>query len=156
MSPTDHIFASDASHCDDDAALQPLPFGVRLVVAFLGLDALERAVELGTWIHAFRTSIGIPPSSTPPNFPVLGLWIAVDVLLVLLLLMRTKAGRLFAGAIFVLHGLYVAHVLTISDPMVWLYMSDWGRGRLALSLFIDAGLLVYLLGAEASEALDLS
>lgn len=156
MSPTDHTFASDTSQFDDVTGHEPLPFGVRVVVGFLGLDALERVVELGLWIYAFRTSIGIPRSSTPPNFPVLGLWIAVDVLLVLLLLMRTKAGRLFAAAIFVLHGLYVAHVLTVSDPMVWLYMSDWGRGRLALSLFIDTGLLVYLLGREASEALDLS
>lgn len=156
MSPTDHTFASDTSQCYDVAAHDPLPFGVRLVVAFLGLDALERAVELGTWIYAFRTSIGIPRSSTPPNFPVLGLWIAVNVLLVLLLLMRTRAGRLFAAAIFVLHGLYVAHVLTVSDPMVWLYMSDWGRGRLALSLFLDVGLFVYLMSREASEALDLS
>lgn len=155
MSPTDHTIAPEASHLDAEA-LPPLPFGVRLVVAFLALDAVERVVELGRWIHAFRTSIGIPRSSTAPNFPVLGLWVSVDVLLVLLLLMRTKAGRLFSAAIFVLHGVYVAHVLIVSDPMLWLYMSDWGRARLALSLFIDAGALVYLLGREASEALDLS
>lgn len=156
MSPSDPTTVSEASQCYDPAAFDPLPFGVRLVVAFLGLDALERAVELGTWIYAFRTSIGIPPSSTPPNFPVLGLWIAVDVLLVLLLLMRTRAGRLFSAAMLVLHALYVAHVLVVSDPMVWLYMSDWGRARLAISLFVDLGLFVYLIGREASEALDLS
>lgn len=156
MSPTDHTIGSDTSHGLDDPGLAVLPFGVRLVVAFLGLDALERAVELGTWVHAYRTSIGVPPSSTSPNFPVLGLWIAVDVLLVLLLLMRTQAGRLFAAAIFVLHGVYVAHVLIASDPMLWLYMSDWGRGRLALTLFLDVALFVYLLGRQASEALDLS
>ena len=87
---------------------------------------------------------------------MLGLWVAVDVLLVMLLLMRTKAGRLFTAAIFVLHAFYVAHVLVVSDPTLWLYMSDWGRARLALSLFLDALAVTYLMSSQASEALDLA
>jgi hypothetical protein len=70
--------------------------------------------------------------------------------------MRTKAGRLFTAAIFVLHAFYVAHVLVINDPTLWLYMSDWGRARTALSLFLDAVAVTYLLGRQASDALDLA
>ncbi|MCO5171918.1 MAG: hypothetical protein M9894_36930 [Planctomycetes bacterium] len=133
-----------------------LPFVVQVVVAFLVVDALERAVELVSWIQAFRSSLGVPRTSTTPNFPVLGLWVAVNVLLVFLLVMRTRAGRLFTAGIFALHAFYLAHVLVVSDSIVWLYMSDWGRARLALTLFVDAGAVVYLLGSQAAEALDLS
>jgi hypothetical protein len=153
----DHTIASDASHSDMDAAARDaIPLGVRLVVAFLGLDALERAVELGSWLREASATIGAPRTSTAPNFPVLGLWVAVDVLLVMLLLMRTKAGRLFTAAIFLLHAFYVAHLLVINNPTLWLYMSDWGRGRVALSLLLDAIAVTYLLGQQASEALDLA
>jgi hypothetical protein len=153
----DHIIDPDASQADIDAAPRdPFPLGVKLVVAFLCLDALERAVELGAWIRAAASVIGTPRTSTAPNFPVLGLWVAVDILLVMLLLMRTKAGRLFTAAIFVLHAFYVAHVLVVSNPALWLYMSDWGRARLAVSLFLDAVAVTYLFSSQASEALDLA
>ena len=63
-------------------------------------------------------------------------------------------GRLFTAAIFVLHAFYVAHVLVVSDPTLWLYMSDWGRGRLAITLFLDAVAVSYLLNSQAATALD--
>ncbi|MCW8140527.1 MAG: hypothetical protein KIT58_16635 [Planctomycetota bacterium] len=156
----EHTIDSDASIDPDSSqglvAPTPLPFVVQVVVAFLVVDALERAVELASWVHAFRSSLGIPRTSTVPNVPVLGLWVAVNVLLVFLLLMRTRAGRLFTAAVFVLHAFYLAHVLVVSDSIVWLYMSDWGRARLALSVFVDGAAVVYLLGGAAAEALDLS
>lgn len=151
----EHTIDPNASQGHEAADRDVLPLAVRVVVAFLCIDALERAVELGAWIRAAQGSVTYPHTSTPPNFPVLGLWIAVDVLLVLLLLMRTKAGRLFTAAIFVLHAFYVAHVLVVSDPTLWLYMSDWGRGRLAITLFLDAVAVSYLLNAQAASALDL-
>lgn len=149
----DHSIGSDASH-RDELALGPLPPGARLIVCFLGLDALERAVELGLWLRGLHAGLSAPRSSTPPNLPVLGLWIAVDLLLILLLTMRTRAGRLFTTVIFLLHAFYLAHVLVHTDPTLWLYMSGWGRARLAITLAIDAAAVMYLLGPQAADALD--
>ena len=151
----DHTIDPNASHGYEAVDRDALPLAVRVVIAFLCIDAIERAVELGIWIRAAQGAVVYPHTSTPPNFPVLGLWIAVDILLVLLLLMRTKAGRLFTAAIFVLHAFYVAHVLVVSDPTLWLYMSDWGRGRLAITLFLDAVAVSYLLNSQAATALDI-
>jgi hypothetical protein len=150
----DHTIEPDASHGLDLERTEPLPFGARLVVCFLAVDALQRAVEVGTYLRQASGALHPPATATAPNLPVLGLWVAVDVLLVLLLLMRTTAGRLFSAAVFVLHAFYLAHILTVSDPTLWLYMSDWGRVRLALTLFLDAAAVVYLLGHEATRALD--
>jgi hypothetical protein len=147
----DHPVEPDASHHEE---LSPLPLGARLIVCFLGADSIERAIELGLWLRGLSAGLTTPRSSTPPNLPVLGLWIAVDLLLILLLTMRTRAGRLFTTVIFALHAFYLAHVLVLTDPTLWLYMSDWGRARLAITLALDATAILYLLSPQAAEALD--
>lgn len=142
-----HITDSDASH-------RP-PFGCQLVLGFLVLDALDRVIELGRWLWAYhQTTLSQPLGSHAVNIPVFGLWILVDILLAILLVLRTRFGRWFTVVIFGLHAGYLAHVLGWTSPELWMMVGSWGRGRVALTLVIDVALMAYLLGPTARAWLN--
>lgn len=139
MSPTPDL--DDHPRAEDP----PTPFGVQVIVAFLVLDGLERAAELGHWLWVTRGAAQ-PPAAYAVNLPVFGLWAVVDALLVLLLVMRTRAGRWFSVVIFALHAGYLTHVLSGVHPELWIYLGTLGRVRVAATGLIDVAAACYLLG----------
>lgn len=130
-------------------ASPPAPFGVLVLLAFLSLDGLERAVELGAWLWSRHASAA--PRAYAVNLPVFGLWAIVDALLVLLLVMRTRAGRWFCVVIFLLHAGYLTHVLAGTNPELWIYLGALGRLRVAATAAIDLLAACYLRSPAPAE-----
>jgi hypothetical protein len=102
------------------------PFVIQLLILFLAWDACERIGEL-IWV-AWQASHSLEPPATPypAPIPVTMLWIVVDMLLPVLLLLRTTAGRLLTQVIFGIHLIYLAHVFVLKHPYLWLYMGSLG------------------------------
>jgi len=108
-----------------------VPFALKLIIAFLALDAIERLGQVVVLILA-SDEAGFVQAF------VVGLWIFIDLLLIFLLWLRTSAGRLWVMVVFAVHILYVAFLLTEEASGLWLSQDVLGRGRLLLTLGIDA------------------
>lgn len=131
-----------------------VPFPIQLMILFLAFDACERLGEM-IWV-AWEATHALEPPSTPYRapVPVTMLWIVVDVLLPVLLLLRTHAGRWLTQMIFAIHLLYMAHVFVIKHPYLWLYMGSWGRAKLVSTLVIDGCFVAYLFSQRAKTYLN--
>lgn len=131
-----------------------IPFALQLIVLFLAFDACERIGEM-IWV-AWQATHAVEPPSTPYRapVPVTMLWIVVDVLLPVLLLLRTFAGRWLTQVIFAIHMLYMAHVFVIKYPYLWLYMGGLGRAKLVSTLLIDGCAVAYLFSERARTYLN--
>lgn len=153
MSP--HAQTSPAIH---QTSASPLPFGVRLLVAFLLVDALERVVELVLGVAGIRglgpmAGIQGGPLPTTAIHVILPSWIVIDVLLAALLLLRMDAGRLWCIAAFALHLIYLAQFLVYHSPHLWMTMGLSGRFSIMATLVIDGGAIAYLCARSTREAL---
>ena len=111
-------------------AREAFPFAVKVVLAFLALDALERVAQ----------TLSLSFFQAEPDFVqafVVALWIFIDLLLIFLLWVRSSAGRLWVLIVFAVHLLYVAQLISSDASPLWLSQDDFGRARLLLTLAID-------------------
>lgn len=134
---------------------ESLPFALKVLVCFLAFDALERTGGLVLWALQRAQGPELTTSEFDPNGPIgltsLGLWIMVDLLLIVLVLLRTWWGRVWTSMIFGIHLGYLVWVLVVSKPQLWLYLDDVGRGRMAATLAIDLLALVYLVTSDSAR-----
>ena len=136
-------------------ALAPeLPFGVKVVAAFLAIDGLERGVELVVWALQDRSSV-LTSSPYAGFFPLManGLWVFLHLLLAALVLLGTWWGRMWTQAILTIHLVFVVNELVSANPELWLYMGSGGRLRLLATLLIDMTIVLYLATPTARRAL---
>ena len=134
---------------------ESLPFPLKVLICFLAFDAFERTGGLLMWALQRAQGPELTTSEFDPNGPIgltsLGLWIMVDLLLIVLLLLRTWWGRVWTFMIFGIHLSYLAWVLVVSKPQLWLYLDGTGRARLATTLAIDLLALVYLATSDSAR-----
>ena len=130
---------------DDDDRVEGAPFGVKLLVCFLLADAVQRAVEL---VHGGIDFSGGPHSA------VFVLWALIDLLLGLLVILRTRAGRYWTQAILAVHVFYLAYTLALDKPHLWLVMSAFARVKVAATFFADGIFVGYLSSQQARAYLD--
>jgi hypothetical protein len=149
------ISAADSPYTSQEE--DPLPLVLKILVCFLTFDAIERMVGLGQWVIERASVEGLTISEFDPSGPVgvasLGLWILVDLLLVVLILLRTWWGRMWTQTIFTIHLLHIGTTIVISKPELWLYLDAVGRLRLTLTLVVDLFFVVYLTSEAAKRVL---
>ena len=116
-----------------------VPFGVKFLICFLLADAVRRGFELGFG----------PPDPQAPSPVIFILWVAIDLLLALLVTLRTRAGRYWTQAILAIHVFYLGHELVVRSPQLWLSLGALARGQVVATLFLDGIFLAYLSGEEA-------
>jgi hypothetical protein len=122
------------------------PLGVKLLVCFLLLDSVRRIVDIV--VHGTADALG------PPPVAVFVLWALIDLLLGLLLLLRTRAGRYWTQAILTIHVAYLGWFLAIDRPYLWLVLTPGARARVVATLFVDGLFVAYLTSATARAYLD--
>lgn len=137
----------------------PLPFLVKLVVCFLGADALERCFFLVKWSLTLGEESSILAGSEfdlggKLGLLAIGISILLEVILILLVLLRTWWGRLWTQALFLIHLVYVGHLILIAKPELWIFLDAPGRVRLGATLVLDALILAYLWSPAARGALN--
>jgi hypothetical protein len=116
------------------------PLGVKFLICFLLVDAVRRVHDLATG--------GTNAPGSPITF-IFILWIAINLLLALLLGLRTRAGRYWTQAILVIHVFYLGHELTTRDPVLWLSMGFATRARILATVFLDGVFVAYLSSEKA-------
>lgn len=121
------------------------PFGVKLLVCFLLLDAARRGVEL-VWVR--------PEIPASYSIAVFILWAVIDLLLGLLLVLRTRAGRYWTQAILAVHVLYLGYTLAVEKPHLWLALAPLVRGRVVATVLLDGLFVGYLTSRQAKAFLD--
>lgn len=121
-----------------------LPFAVKFIVLFLGVDILER---LG-WIVTVLLDDGSTLPRTVLAFSAL--WVATDGLLILLLTLRTYAGRIWTILLFSIHIIYVVFQLIHERPFLWVSLDGLGQARLFVTVGIDA-LILHLVSTQAAR-----
>ncbi|MGE0709654.1 MAG: hypothetical protein AB7N76_24070 [Planctomycetota bacterium] len=135
----------------------PLPFFLRVLICFLAFDAGQRLFVLIRWVIERTNPEELTASEFDPQNAIgvtsLVLWILVDLLLVLLLGLRTWWGRLWTQTIFTVHFLHVGYTLVVAKPELWLYLDRPGRARLVLTLMVDLAFVGYLLSDRARRIL---
>ncbi len=137
----------------------PLPFLIKLVVCFLGADALERTYLLIKWSLELKEESSVLSGSEfdlggKLGLLAIGISILLEVILILLVLLRTWWGRLWTQALFLIHLVYVAHLVLIAKPELWIFLDTPGRLRLGATLVLDTLALAYLWSPSARRALD--
>ncbi len=131
-----------------------MPFLLRVLICFFWLDALERSWELFDllfWAPALKSFV---VTDFGPNVYCAALWIGVHLLLGVLLWLRIGWGRWWSLAILVIHLLFLARVIAVRNPELWVYLSDAGRARLVFSLLFDLSAVIYLCSSQAADYLD--
>jgi hypothetical protein len=111
----------------------PLPFALQIIMSFLVLDSLDRIYDA---VHLLVYETGDSWRAA-----VFGLWVATNVLLLLLLLLRTFAGRLWTLVVFGIHMFYIGYHLIATDKLLWLSLNEWGQTRIFVTLAIDAWIM---------------
>jgi hypothetical protein len=135
-----------------------LPFLIKLIVCFLGADALERCVLLVR--SGFEVAKGSELTTSefdvggPLGLLAIGISILLEIILILLVLLRTWWGRLWTQALFLIHLIYAGHLVLIAKPELWLFLDAPGRFRMGATLVLDALVLAYLWSPEARGSLD--
>jgi len=119
-----------------------------------GIMAAKRTAELVLTVVEATTTLHTGITPYQPNYPVAVLWIVVDFLLATLLILRSRAGRIWTQGIVLIHVLYLGHVLVISHPALWLYMGALGRARVAGTLLLDVAAFFWLFTYQAKSYLD--
>lgn len=130
--------------------LNRLPFGVQLVVLFFALDGVEKVVALGQAVMMLGPEV-TKRAFVDDLFPLI-LALLFDLLLFVMLLLRTRAGR-FWGMIYLLALTGVGITLLIREPLRWLEMGAEGRIREVASYGVNTLLAAILYGRRAREAL---
>lgn len=120
------------------------PFALLLVLSFLILDSVERSVQIVQGL--------IQGASVWPAF-VLGLWVAMNTLLILLLFLRTTAGRLWTIVVFLIHMVYTGFHVIYERPHLWLSLDEIQQSRLLATLMIDALILHCMFRQDVAELL---
>ncbi len=116
------------------------PLGVKFLICFLLVDAVRRVHDLA--------SGGVEAPGSPITL-IFILWIAINLLLALLLGLRTRAGRYWTQAILAIHVFYLGHELSVRAPYLWLSMGVLSRARILATVFIDGAFVAYLSGSQA-------
>jgi len=129
----------------ETTAESEVPLGVKFLICFLLADALRRGVDLATGGN------DAPGAPVPLIFI---LWIAINLLLALLLALRTRAGRYWTQAILVIHVFYLGHELAVRAPDLWLSMTVKTRARIFATVFLDGLFVAYLNGRAAKRWLQ--
>jgi len=142
----------NASHLGADR--MRAPFVYQVILFFLIFDGVERTAELVLTVVEATTTLHTGITPYQPNYPVAVLWIVVDFLLATLLILRSRAGRIWTQGIVLIHVLYLGHVLVISHPALWLYMGALGRARVAGTLLLDVAAFFWLFTYQAKSYLD--
>jgi hypothetical protein len=137
----------------------PLPFLVKLLLCFLGADALERTYLLIKWSLELEEEASLLSGSEfdlggKLGLLAIGISIMLEVILILLILLRTWWGRLWTQALFLIHLVYVAHLVLIAKPELWIFLDAPGRLRVGATLIVDTLALAYLWSPSARRALN--
>lgn len=121
------------------------PFALLIIFCFLTIDSCERAYE----------AIDFLLHSEAPMWRaiVFGLWIATNVLLILLLYLKTFAGRLWTMVVFGIHLVYLCFHIVSEDKLLWLSLGEWGQSRVLLTMAIDAWILHLVSRQEVKDHL---
>ncbi|MDF1660678.1 MAG: hypothetical protein P1V97_02845 [Planctomycetota bacterium] len=121
------------------------PFALLIIFCFLTIDSLERAYE----------AIDFLLHSEAPMWRaiVFGLWIATNVLLILLLYLKTFAGRLWTMVVFGIHLFYLGFHIVSENKLLWLSLGEWGQSRVLLTMAIDAWILHLVSRQEVKDYL---
>ncbi|MBL4850383.1 MAG: hypothetical protein JKY65_33110 [Planctomycetes bacterium] len=137
---------------------EPLPFLVKLIVCFLAADALERCGVLAQWGLEAAKASELTGSDFDVGGPLgllaIGISVMLEVILILLVLLRTWWGRLWTQALFLIHLVYAAHLVLIAKPELWVFLDTPGRLRIGGTLVLDALILAYLWSPEVRDTLD--
>ncbi len=136
--------SDDAFVVPVNAATEGPPLGVKFLICFLLLDASHRGYEL---------VVNGPDATGGPNSVIFILWIAINLLLAFLLLLRTRAGRFWTQAILLIHIFYLGHELSVRAPYLWLVMGVKDRARILATIALDALFVAYLSGRQARHYL---
>jgi hypothetical protein len=136
FSPAEDDLDSVPSHTSESE----VPLGVKFLICFLLADAARRVIEL--------LSGGADTPGSPITL-IFILWIAINLLLALLLGLRTRAGRYWTQAILVIHVFYLGHELSVRAPYLWLSMGVVSRARIFATVFLDGLFVAYLSTAQA-------
>lgn len=131
----DDLIPDSTPSSDSDA-----PIGVKFLICFLLADAVHRVHDLATG------GVEVPGS---PITLIFILWIAINLLLALLLGLRTRAGRYWTQAILAIHVFYLGHQLAVVAPHLWLSMGVLARAKILATVFMDGAFVAYLSGASA-------
>lgn len=116
------------------------PIGVKFLICFLLVDAVRRIIDLIT---------GGNDAPGSPLMLIFILWVCINLLLALLLALRTRAGRYWTQAILAIHVFYLGHELSVRAPYLWLSMGVLGRARILATVFLDGAFVAYLTSARA-------
>ncbi len=141
----------------DPDSREPLPFGVRLLILFLLVDATERILEValslgwGRPLGPLAGPIGTLPTTV--GYLVLACWVLVNILLAVLLAYRLEAGRIWACVAFALHLVYVINYAGYQAPQLWMAVGEVGRVRILLTAGIDGAAVAYLCAKSTREAI---
>jgi hypothetical protein len=121
------------------------PFALQIILCFLALDSIERIWE----------AIQFLVSSDGDSWRVIvyGLWVATNVLLILLLTLKTFAGRLWTLVVFGIHIFYLGFHIVSQNKLLWLSLDEWSQGRILMTMLIDAWLMHLVSRQEVKELL---
>ena len=130
------------------------PFGVKLTIAFLLLDAAEKAGRIGLMMwrpdrygspHILGETLGEALGH--------GIVVAFCLLLAAQLLLGTNFGRIWAALYFsAASGLTIAY-LAFLDPGHWVELGPTGRALQVATVAIDLSFAAYLVSSRARAAL---
>jgi len=115
------------------------------LICFLLIDAVHRVGDL------VGGGVETPGS---PTVIIFILWIAIDLLLALLLGLRTRAGRYWTQAILAIHVFYLGHELSVRAPYLWMSMGVLARARILATVFLDGAFVAYLTSERARTYLQ--
>jgi hypothetical protein len=130
----------------------PLPF--KLLICFLILLGVEGLFGLGSWLLSNNETAFTTTNPYRPNLVNQLIWIVVYPLLAILLYMRGAWGRILTQIIFALHFVYLGRELAISNPELWVYLSDVGRLRMLATFVVDMTIVAYLFSPQARSHLN--
>ncbi|MEZ6184247.1 MAG: hypothetical protein R3F62_04450 [Planctomycetota bacterium] len=120
------------------------PVGVLVLMTFLVVDGLKRLAEVLYGLTLTEEDLTSKVQVFEVSAMVSVFWVCADVLLALLLGLRSWAGRLWTQCLFGIHLFYLFHQIAIRSPEGWLYLNAWSRTQIAVSVVIDMAAIVYL------------
>ncbi len=127
-----------------------MTFGLRLIVAFFACDAIEKLV----WAARLAVAEGVPVLSGRhfgEHYLPLVLVIVFDVLLVVQLLLGTRAGRFWAIVFLGANAILALYVYVV-EPGRWVALGGTGRRALEMAtVFLNVAMIGYLVAGKASR-----
>ena len=133
---------------------QALPFGLKLLICFLVVEAIEQVVTLGlsgAVLYRRDTALGTAFWSERVIQPVMLLCFCG--LLAGLLAMRSGVGRIWAIIFFLANSAIIVFTYTYQIPDLWPSLSLFERVRTVATVGIELAFSVYLFSDGAREVL---